>query len=163
MSNTEVVELASRLRSLDCTWEWDTSPSGRRPSSFARRSMMIRPRWDVLDTGFEETGRAATRQEKARREETTDRVRLRLTDYRGQWDQALDAFARMATALSDALGEPAVRVPGDPAEIHWEMATEITLVLENTGTSVYLDLATNKRLAFDEEVRRLDEDEEGLL
>jgi hypothetical protein len=87
-------------------------------------------------------------------------VRLRLTDYAGQWDQSQDAFARMAAALRTSLGEPTDRKPGTDAEIHWAGA-DTTLVLDRTGGSVYLELVTNKRLSLDEELRQMDE--EGLL
>ncbi|MGW7414774.1 DUF6301 family protein [Streptomyces sp. NPDC054863] len=165
MSDVEVAELAARLRSLDCTWELGATPSARRTPGLTRRALMIWPRWDVLDTGFEEDSRGASRRARTPQEKMVERVRLRLTDYdhTGQWARTLDAFARMATALGDALGEPTDRRPGTPAEIHW-VGDDTTLLLEHTGSSVYLELVTNKRLALDEELRQLDEsDEEGLL
>ncbi|MCX5414949.1 DUF6301 family protein [Streptomyces sp. NBC_00059] len=116
---------------------------------------MIRPRWDVLDTGFG-TAREASRD--TAQEQMVERVRLRLTDYNGSWDQDLDAFARMTAALVAALGKPTDRKPGAHPEIHWAGA-DTTLVLEGTGGSVYLELATNNRLALDEELRQLDEEE----
>ncbi|MER7828414.1 DUF6301 family protein [Streptomyces sp. NPDC096097] len=118
---------------------------------------MIRPRWDLLDTGFARNGRAAFRNE-----EMVERVRLRLTDYAGQWTQSLDAFVRMAAALRTSLGEPTDRRPGTDAAIHWAGA-DTTLLLGHSGSAVYLELATNNRLALDEELRQMDEHEEGLL
>lgn len=124
---------------------------------------MIRPRWDALDTVFEREDREGARRRREREEETAERVRLRLTDHTRRWDQTLDAFARMSTALRDVLGEPTDRSPGRYAAIHWA-GTDTTLVLERSGSSVYLELVTNKRLALDEELRQLDEmdDEEQL-
>lgn len=123
---------------------------------------MIRPRWDLLDTGFERVGRTADRRGRAQGEEMADRVQLRLTDYTKEWDRTLDAFARMAAALCASLGDPTDRRPGTNAAIHWAGA-DTTLLLWHSGSAVYLELATNKRLALDEELRQLDEDEEGLL
>lgn len=91
-----------------------------------------------------------------------ERVQLRLTDYARQWAQTLDAFARMAVALGTSLGEPTDRRPGTDAAIHWA-GEDTTLLLRHSGSAVYLELATNNQLALDEELRQMDEDEEGLL
>ncbi|MEU8886373.1 DUF6301 family protein [Streptomyces sp. NPDC048442] len=126
---------------------------------------MIWPRWDVLDTGLERNSREVARLARAQEEKMVERIQLRLTDYdhTGQWDRTLDAFARMAAALCEALGEPTDRRPGAPAEIHWAGA-DTTLLLEHTGSSVYLELVTNKRMSLDEELRQLEEsEEEGRL
>lgn len=161
LSDAEVVELAERLRSLDCTWELKATHSARRSTQFPRRALMIWPRWDLLDTGFERVGRAAHRGP-AQDEQTVERIQLRLTDYTRQWTQTLDAFARMATALSRSLGEPTYRRPGSEATVHWAGA-DTTVLLWHSGSAVHLELATNNRLALDEELRQMDEDEEGLL
>ncbi|MFE3559420.1 DUF6301 family protein [Streptomyces sp. NPDC059193] len=121
---------------------------------------MIRPRWDLLDTGFERADRATSRHGSVQDETMVERVRLRLTDYAGQWAQVLDAFTRMAAALHTSLGEPTDRKPGADAAIHWA-GSDTTLVLERAGGSVYLELVTNKRMSLDEELLRMDE--EGLL
>ncbi|MFJ6431451.1 DUF6301 family protein [Streptomyces sp. NPDC091416] len=160
MSDTEVVERAARLRSLECTWELGATPSSRRSAQFTRQALMIRPRWDLLDTGFERAGRARSRRRSGQGEEMVERVRLRLTDYAAEWAPSQDAFARMATALHTSLGAPTDRRPGSPAAVHWA-APDTTLVLEHTGDAVYLELVTNKRLSLDEELLRMDE--EGLL
>lgn len=123
---------------------------------------MIRPRWELLDTGFERDGREATRRGRVQDGQMVERVKLRLTDRTAQWDLCLDAFVRMAAALGTSLGEPTDRRPGADAEIHWAGA-DTTLVLGISGSAVHLQLATNQRLALDEELRQMDEDEEGLL
>ncbi|WP_328895802.1 DUF6301 family protein [Streptomyces sp. NBC_00236] len=161
LSDTEVVELAARLRSLDCTWELGATPSSRRSAEFTRRALMIRPRWDLLDTGFKRPGRGSSRSRRAQDEGMVERVRLRLTDYAADWPQSQDAFARMAAALHTSLGTPTDRRPGAPASVHWAAGADTTLLLEHTGDSVYLELVTNKRLSLDEELLRMDE--EGLL
>lgn len=155
LSDGEVVELAGRLRSLECTWELGATSSSRRSSQFTRKALMIRPRWDLLRTGYERAGRRGRAQE-----EMVERVRLRLTEYAVNWAPSQDAFARMAAALETSLGAPTERRPGSPAAVHWE-GPDTTLVLENVGDSVYLELVTNKRLSLDEELLRMDE--EGLL
>lgn len=120
---------------------------------------MIRPRGDLLHTGFERSGRAASPGGSEQNEKMVERVRLRLSDDAGQWAEVLDAFVRMAAALRTSWGEPTDRVPGADAAIHWA-GPDTTLVLEHTGGAVYLELVTNKRLSLDEELRQLDE--EGL-
>ncbi|WP_443065146.1 DUF6301 family protein [Streptomyces sp. NBC_01336] len=160
LSDTEVVELAARLWSLDCTWELGATPSSRRSAQFTRQALMIRPRWELLDTGFKRPGRGSSRSRRAQDEGMVERVRLRLTDYAAEWALSQDAFARMAAALHTSLGTPTDRRPGSPAAVHWA-GSDTTLVLEHTGDSVYLELVTNKRLSLDEELLRMDE--EGLL
>ncbi|MER7174441.1 DUF6301 family protein [Streptomyces mesophilus] len=162
LSDAEVVEFAARLRSLDCTWELGATPSARRSAQFPRQALMIRPRWELLDTGFKRTGRATARRGSAQDGQLVERVQLRLTDYTVEWDLPLDAFVRMAAALGTSLGEPTDRRPGADAEIHWA-GVDTTLVLRRSGSAVYLELATNKRLALDEELRQMDAYEEGLL
>lgn len=122
---------------------------------------MIRPRWDLLRTGFERADRATSRRRSAQDQEMVERVRLRLTDYAAEWALSQDAFARMAAALHTSWGAPTDRRPGAPASIHWAAGSDTTLVLEHTGDAVYLELVTNKRLSLDEELLRMDE--EGLL
>ncbi|MCX5206228.1 DUF6301 family protein [Streptomyces sp. NBC_00237] len=150
------------MRSLECTWELGATPSSRRSPTFLRRGLVIWPRWDLLDTGLARSSREAADWARVQEEKMVERIRLRLTDYdfTGQWDRTLDAFARMADALCDALGEPTVRKPGSPAEIHWAAGDETTLLLEHAGSCVYLELVTDKRLSLDEELRQLTEDEE---
>ncbi|WSF29746.1 DUF6301 family protein [Streptomyces sp. NBC_00184] len=121
---------------------------------------MIRPRWELLDTGFKRPGRGSSRSRRAQDEGMVERVRLRLTDYAAEWALSQDAFARMTAALHTSLGTPTDRRPGSPAAVHWA-GSDTTLVLEHTGDSVYLELVTNKRLSLDEELLRMDE--EGLL
>ncbi|MFJ4840622.1 DUF6301 family protein [Streptomyces sp. NPDC088746] len=163
LSDAEVVELAARLRSLESTWELRATPRTRRSTQFPRSVLMIWPRWELLDTGFERVGRAASRRGRGQDEQQmVERVQLRLTDYASHWGQALDAFARMAAALAVSLGAPTDRRPGTDAAIHWAGA-DTTLLLAHSGSAVYLELATNNRLALDEELRQMDEDEEGLL
>ncbi|WP_240802559.1 DUF6301 family protein [Streptomyces sp. A0642] len=157
-----MAELAFVLQTLDCTWELRATESARRSTRFARRALMIRPRWDLLDTGFERVGHDATRRGRVRDDELVERVQLRLTDRGGQWTEVLDAFAGMAAALRTSLGEPTDRKPGPEAAVHWTGA-DTTLILGHWGGSVYLELVTNKQLSLDEELRRMDEDEEGPL
>ncbi|GHA05558.1 hypothetical protein GCM10010329_30020 [Streptomyces spiroverticillatus] len=167
LSGAKVVELALRLRSLECTWEIGATPSARRSSACPRRVPVIRPQWELLDTGLERDARAAALWAREQEEELVERVQLRLTDYdfSDEWDRTHDTFVRMATALCAALGDPTARRPGSPAEIHWD-DTDTKLLLEHTGSSVYLERVTHHRLDLDEEVRRMDEieeEEEGLL
>ncbi|MFE9696460.1 DUF6301 family protein [Streptomyces sp. NPDC006270] len=160
MRDTEVVELAARLRSLESTWETEATPSARRSSRFTRQILMFRPQWEQLDTGFERDGYVSARRARVRDQTMVERVRLRLTDYAGQWDQVLDAFAGMCAALHASLGAPTDRRPGADAAVHWA-GCDTTLVLECAGGSVYLERVTNRRLHLDEELLRMDE--EGLL
>ncbi|MYQ78115.1 hypothetical protein GTW64_13465 [Streptomyces sp. SID4923] len=156
LSDSEVVELAARLRSLDCTWELGATTASRRSSRFTRKALMIRPQWDLLRTGYERAGR----RRRAQDEDMVERVRLRLTEYAVGWAPSLDAFVRMAAALEASLGAPTERRPGAPAAMRWA-GPDTTLVLENVGDSVYLELVTNTRLSLDEDMLRMDE--EGLL
>ncbi|MFI6938597.1 DUF6301 family protein [Streptomyces sp. NPDC050418] len=160
LSDGEVVEFAARLRSLDCTWELGATSSARRSAQFTRKALMIRPRWDLLDTGFESSRRASGRGATAQDGEMVERVQLRLSDYVDRWDHSLDAFVRMTAALSTALGEPTDRRPGADAEVHWA-AADTALVLRSAG-ALYLELVTRNRLALDEELRQLDAYEDGL-
>ncbi|MEU0101417.1 DUF6301 family protein [Streptomyces sp. NPDC006267] len=121
---------------------------------------MFRPQWEQLDTGFERDGYVSARRARVRDQTMVERVRLRLTDYAGQWDQVLDAFAGMCAALHASLGAPTDRRPGADAAVHWA-GCDTTLVLECAGGSVYLERVTNRRLHLDEELLRMDE--EGLL
>jgi hypothetical protein len=160
LRDTEVVEFAARLRSSESTWESEAASSARRSSLFTRQILMIWPRWEQLDTGFGRDDYVSSRRARVQDQRMVERVRLRLTDYAGKWDQVLDAFTRMSAALHASLGEPTDRRPGTDAAIHWA-GSDTTLVLECTGGSVYLELVTNRRLHLDEELLRMDE--EGLL
>ncbi|MRH92887.1 hypothetical protein GFY24_36645 [Nocardia sp. SYP-A9097] len=71
-----------------------------------------------------------------------------------------DAFAGMAVALVNAIGEPTVRVPGKYPEIRWA-GTQTTLVLKSLRVTLKLDLVTNAWLAAHDQI--VDLEKQGLI
>jgi hypothetical protein len=92
------------------------------------------------------------------------RIRLRVTpfadDDASSRAEVRDAFARLAAALTSAVGEPSTRIPGRTPEIRWAGDTT-TLRLLDLSKAVQLQLATNSYLREHDEI--VAAEEEGLL
>ncbi|WP_240772492.1 DUF6301 family protein [Nocardia sp. CS682] len=67
-----------------------------------------------------------------------------------------DSFSRLASALTDALGEPSSQLPGEIPEIRWA-GEETTLQLVSLPTTVRLFLVTNAWLALHDATVELQE------
>ncbi|WP_280234054.1 DUF6301 family protein [Nocardia cyriacigeorgica] len=155
LSEGEVTDLATRLRSLE--WSWQVADGPELAERFGWRVLLSEPEWVLLDTGLG-TGSGEIRGE----EEKAVAIEVRVTEFADATERARtrDAFALMADALTDALGAPSARIPGEFPQIRWAGA-ESTLVLQDMAVSVVLTLVTNARLAADD--RNAELEEQGLL
>ncbi|WP_433562649.1 DUF6301 family protein [Nocardia sp. CA-151230] len=157
LSGPEVGDLAVRLRSLD--WSWLLADVPALAANFG---------WTVETTyrysvslGAElgpDSGSVSGRSE------TADKIDVRVTDYADDDSDGRahvrDAFVDMASAITSVLGPPALRCPGEFAEIRWSGA-ETTVRLRQFTSSVSLYLCTNTSLALEDQVTAMDE--QGLL
>lgn len=152
LSDAEIAETATRLRSLD--WSWRMADIPELAAEFGWRVLTTRPNWVMLDTGY---GLASGRIHG--HNEAAEEVELRVSDFAAEDPvgraRARDAFARMTTALTDALGEPTERQPGASAEIRWAARTT-TIRLIVLSVSVHLHLVTNSYLAIHDKMVKLD-------
>lgn len=157
LTNTEIVELATRLRSLE--WSWNVNDAPELVADFGWTLNNVLPASVFFDTGFGRStgdvtslgGRAAD-------------IRVQVTSY-AERDSAgttcvLDTFAAYTAALICAFGEPTARIPGKYPEIRWAGA-QTTLRLIALSRTVSLHLMTNEGLACHDEIVRLQE--QGLI
>nr|WP_228537057.1 DUF6301 family protein [Nocardia sp. XZ_19_231] len=134
------------MRDLD--WSWELSDVPELVAEFGWRAVVSRPNWVMLDTGLGvssgkvhgEDGRAV-------------RIETRLTDFVDE-DAAGTArlrtvFADTAGVLTEVLGEPTSRIPGQWPQIRWAGPAQ-TVVLAQSPVSLVLYLVTNARLAADD-------------
>jgi hypothetical protein len=156
LNDSEIVELATRLRDVDWTWQLEDVPA--LAAEFGWKVLSTQQNWVMLDDGF---GLASG--EVRGRDGRAESIELQVSDYSGddgagraQWR---DAFVRMTGVLSNALGEPTRRQPGRSPEIRWA-GPDTTLQLIQLA-SIQLHLVTNKYLAAHDEAVALDE--QGLL
>ncbi|CAM4390081.1 DUF6301 domain-containing protein [Nocardia ninae] len=157
LSDAEIIELATRLLSLD--WSWQMSEVPELASAFGWQIQSARPRSVILDVGFGmASGRVHGRDSRAEIVELA--VTTRATGDGAERALVLDTFARMTTALTTALGAPARRIPGELPEIRWA-GEETTLRLLCMSSSVRLSLETNSWLALHDETIELQE--QGLI
>ncbi|MFI1463110.1 DUF6301 family protein [Nocardia carnea] len=85
------------------------------------------------------------------RDGVVDEIEVMLTDFADQdnvgRDGVRDTFAWYAAAITEVLGEPTRRLPGDVPEVRWA-GTYSTVFLRATSIRVSLNLATNKSIEF---------------
>ncbi|NEW39045.1 hypothetical protein GV793_08995 [Nocardia cyriacigeorgica] len=155
LTDGEVTDLATRLRSLE--WSWRVADGPELAEGFGWQVVLTEPEWVMLDTGFG-MGSGEIRGE----DDKAVAIEVRVTEFADDSARARirDAFASMADALAAALGAPTARVPGEFPQIRWAGA-ESTLVLQAMTVSVVLTLVTNTRLADDDRNAALED--QGLL
>lgn len=157
LGDTEVVDLATRLFSLD--WSWRMADVPQLAAEFGWQVQSLRERSAILDVGFGmASGGVEGRADQAEVIEVavTDRT---ASDAAGQ-ASLRDAFARMVSALTDELGAPSKQLPGEEPEVRWagEKTTLQVICLE---TMVCLYLVTNSWLAMHDKTVELQE--QGLI
>ncbi|MGW6423884.1 DUF6301 family protein [Nocardia sp. NPDC055053] len=145
-SATELTDLATGLRDLD--WSWNLADAAELAARFGWRVVVSRPNWVMLDTGLGVgSGKVHGEDGKAVRVET------RLTDFVEEntagTERIRTAFAELAGVLTDVLGAPTARIPGEWPQIRWA-GPAATVVLAQSPVSVVLYLVTNARLAMDD-------------
>ncbi|QIS01697.1 hypothetical protein F5X71_04670 [Nocardia brasiliensis] len=153
LTDEEIVELATRLRSLQ--WSWRLDDAGTVAAEFGWEVVLAEPNWVMLDVGLGvDTGRFVGWEGQA------DYITVQVTggarDQSPERAQTRDAFARMAAALTAAFGEPTTRKPGKSAEVRWAGA-ETTVMLQFSGVVVELSLVTNAKQALRDQAVELEE------
>ncbi|WP_306361455.1 DUF6301 family protein [Nocardia sp. CC227C] len=157
LTDSEFVELATRLRSLDWSWNLDDAPPLIADFGWTINNTLSQ--LVKFDTGFGRStggvsslgGRAAD-------------ISVQVTTYAGRDAEGrarvLDTFAGYTAALIGAIGEPTARLPGEYPEIRWAGA-QTTLRLQALSSSVTLHLMTNEGLARHDRIVRLQE--QGMM
>ncbi|WP_062987648.1 DUF6301 family protein, partial [Nocardia anaemiae] len=111
LDDAEIVVLALRLRSLD--WSWRLADVPELAAEFGWHVERIGPDSARLDTGF---GLASGRVDGL--DGQAHHIVQRVTDIDSdEADNVWDAFVRMTRALTEALGEPTTRLPGDYPQV----------------------------------------------
>ncbi|WP_433523849.1 DUF6301 family protein [Nocardia pseudovaccinii] len=159
LTDDEIVELATGLRSLDWSWQLQDVPG--LAARFDWQMLVARKDWVMLDCGFGLSSGAVTGLDGV-----AESIKLKVTDSASEdasgRAMVRDAFARMTDAITGALGEPTARIPGETAEIRWAFP-ETTLRLKNLSLAhtVQLMYQTNASLAaFD---RSIEFEQQGLI
>lgn len=157
MSDAEIAELGTRLRSLD--WSWQVADGPQLATEFGWRVLHSDANWVMLDSGFG-LGSGEIRGKEGKAEV----IEARVTDFAEESaagrERIRDAFAAMGEALAQTLGAPTARIPGEFPQLRWA-GTNHTLVLHELAVSVVLKLVDNTRLARDD--RNVELEEQGLL
>ncbi|MGQ4618076.1 DUF6301 family protein [Nocardia sp. R7R-8] len=157
LTDTEIVDLATGLRSLDGSQPMDAVP--RLAETFGWKVLSTHPDRAMLDAGF---GMASGKIH-GRAGRIVD-IKLRVTDFAPDDAEgrarSMDAFAAIVVALTGAFGEPTTRIPGATAEARWA-GPETTLVVANLGRSVHLSLTANSRLQLHDQAIELDRQEQS--
>ncbi|MBF6300259.1 hypothetical protein IU459_22320 [Nocardia amamiensis] len=157
LGDAEIVELANQLVSLD--WSWQMGDVPRLADEFGWRIQRANPESAILDVGFGiASGRVHGRDGRAEVIELA--VTARATEDAAGRAFVLDTFARLASTLTDALGQPSSRIPGDLPEIRWA-GEETTLRMICLSVTVRLFLVTNAWLAVHDKTVELQE--QGLI
>ncbi|AFT99879.1 DUF6301 family protein [Nocardia brasiliensis] len=156
-SDTEVVRLANRLRSLD--WSWQMADVPQLAAAFGWNVQTVLPQSVMLDVGL---GMASGGIQGRNGQAEIIEIGVAAGAARDAEGQALvrDTFARLASAITEALGSPTSRLPGEIPEIRWA-DTDFTLQLICFKTTVRLFLVTNTWLAVHDETVALQE--QGLI
>ncbi len=144
LDDTEIVELALRLRSLN--WSWRLADVPELAAEFGWQVERIGPDSARLNVGFGLTsGRVDGLDGQAHH------IVQWVTDSDSdEADNVWDAFVRMTRALTNALGAPSTRVPGEYPEARWA-GPQQTLTLKAFPSVVKLELMPNEQLALDDE------------
>ncbi|MEU4315701.1 DUF6301 family protein [Nocardia sp. NPDC024068] len=145
IGDAEVAELAERLRSL--RWSWQLADFADLAEIFGWRiEMSDSSSWVMFDSGLGMTSGKALGHDGI-----VDDIRVMLTDFAdadaSRRDRIRDLFARYAGVVTEALGEPSYRLPGNAPEVRWAGPSS-TLSLRALSTTVSLHLSTNSSLAL---------------
>jgi hypothetical protein len=156
LTDDEIVELATRLRSL--AWPSPLDDVPQLVAGFGWKVITTRSEWVMLDTGFGMgSGKVRARDGMAME------LMVRVTDFVAEEAagraRVLDQFVRMFTALTGGIGAPTARIPGASPEIRWGGA-QASLVLRDLEVAVELALIANSWLASDD--RAIELQEQGL-
>lgn len=141
LSDQEITDLVTKLRSLK--WSWSPDEVERVVADFGW-TIMGRARRDfVLETEFG----MGTGSVEVDRSDRVNRITITVStplDPDVAEDRAFtqDAFARVVASVTQALGEPTQRVPGEYPEVRWRSA-ESTIAVKRVSSEVMLYLATN--------------------
>ncbi|WP_280242597.1 DUF6301 family protein [Nocardia abscessus] len=157
LTDSEIVALATSLRSLDGSQPMDALP--RLAESLGWKVLTAHSDRALLDVGF---GMGSGKIH-GREGQIVD-VKVRVTDFAPDDAEgrarSRDTFAAMVAALTGALGAPTARIPGATAEVRWA-GPEATLVLEDLGRSVQLSLVANSWLALHDQAIELEDQEQS--
>ncbi|MEV4237971.1 MULTISPECIES: DUF6301 family protein [unclassified Nocardia] len=154
LDDAEIVELALRLRSLH--WSWRLADVQELAAEFGWHIERIGPHSVSVDVGF---GLASGRVDGW--DGHAHHIVQSVTDIDSdEADNVWDAFVRMTRALTDALGAPSTRVPGEYPEVRWA-GPQQTLALKAFPSVVNLELVPNEQLALDDEGEALAEAEQS--
>ena len=141
LSDQEIIDLVTRLRTLDWSWRPDEVP--RLVTDFGWTIMGRALENFVLTTQF---GMATGRVEVDRANEVVRISTAVSTPVSPKTAEARaftqDAFARVVAATTRALGEPTQRIPGETPEVRWRGAESTVAVMRTIQVNVYL--ATNE-------------------
>jgi hypothetical protein len=154
LDDTEIVELALRLRSLP--WSWRLADVPELAAEFGWHIERIGPHSVSVDVGFGmDSGGVDGRDGQAKH------IVQSVTDSDSdKADSVWDAFVRMTHALTGALGEPTTRIPGEYPQVRWA-GPQHTLALIALPNVVDLELVPNEQLALDDEGDALAEEEQS--
>jgi hypothetical protein len=141
LSDQEIIDLVTRLRSLDWSWRPDEVP--RLVTDFGWTIMGRALENFVLTTEF---GMATGDVDVGLSSEVVRIITTVSTPVRAETAEARaftqDAFARVVAATTRALGEPTQRIPGKTPEVRWRGA-ESTVAVLRLSVQVEVYLATN--------------------
>ncbi|WP_040685767.1 DUF6301 family protein [Nocardia vinacea] len=144
LDDTETIELALRMRSLH--WSWRLADVPDLAAEFGWRIERIGPHSVRLDVGF---GLASGRIDGL--DGQAHHIMQSVTDIDSdEADNVWDAFVRMTRALTEALGAPSTRIPGEYPQVRWA-GPQQTLALKAFPSVVNLELVPNEQLALDDE------------
>jgi predicted ATPase len=119
---------------------------------------MSDPSWVMFDSGL-----GMTSGKVLGHDGIADEVRVTLTDFVDQngagRDRIRDIFAQYTDAVTEALGEPTSRLPGNMPEVRWA-GPDTTLFLRALSATVSLHLSTNTSLELQDMAAETDEDDE---
>ncbi|MGW0433386.1 DUF6301 family protein [Micromonospora sp. NPDC003197] len=155
MPPADVVEVATRLRALD--WSWQMVDAPKISTAFGWDTISSRPRRLILDTGLgPDSGNIQAKNGQV------VRIEVQVTDFADAATQhrVAEAFEAVAEAMSEKFGVPTAAQSGPPAQLRWA-GPETTLLLNRLTASVWVALVTNARLAADD--RNIELEEQGLL
>ena len=155
LSDAKIVELVGRLSTLE--WSWRLCDVAQLATDFGWEIERSRLNWVVLDTGFGSSSGEVSGDNGAATEivvEVTDST----TDDAAGRRQSRAAFAEMTAALTARFGAPTKSVPGVTPEVRWAR-TAATVVLRDLGVSVVVRLVTNEKLAIEDQVEELADEE----
>ncbi|WP_280414572.1 DUF6301 family protein [Nocardia carnea] len=155
LSNPELVELVGRLRTLE--WSWRLADAAQLATEFGWEVERSRPNWVVLDIGFGSSSGEISGDNGVATEIVLEVTGSTTDDAAGR-SRSRAAFTEMTAALTAEFGAPTTRVPGATPEVRWA-GTTTTAVLRDLGMSVVVRLVTNEKLAIEDEIEELDEEE----